>query len=665
MVTVSKGGKQRGLNSYLLALALVCFLPVVMVSAVAVWHAGMAYMNTASTRLNDTARALANAIEGELAGRFATMDVLASSWVQHHADPMPLTERLFKEFSLQGEVSLVDARHTALLKAQSLARASAAEAAIYSGSRAVSNIVVENGEPMLSLGLPVRAKDGHEAAFVWSASPNQLIQTLQRGDRSLTDILVAVTDGNGRIVARSRDAERFIGQVAPDWPKLKALKTSAGQFDALTAEGDPVVLAYQTLQETPGWVVVVGEPVSTYTARWRDPIMALLVGALAAIGLALLVAVWLGQRILQPIRVLASRSDAIAEGRPSDALPVLPSAIREFETLRVSFEKAETALRMEKRRYRAIAEVGAIVIWRRNLADGVGTATGWEQLTGRPAGEVVSQAWADGIHPEDRPLTSAAWAKAMANSTPLDVEFRLKVRNERWLWVRSQGAPVTSELGEVVEWVGVIEDIDARKRDQARIAHLAHHDALTGLANRTLFRQRLAMAAKEAAGGTQAALLCLDLDRFKLVNDTLGHPIGDALLQAIAGRLRACAVGVDCIARVGGDEFAIIQTKSAQPEAAASLGYGIVEALCEPYDLDGNTVNIGASIGITMLGDLGANIDGYLKRADEALYRAKDLGRARVCFHEQDHLLAEMGRLIAKLADDEPKKPVRQQGRSR
>ena len=645
VVTEAKQSVQRGLNSYLLALALVCLLPVIAVSALAVWHAGYAYMHTATTRLNDTAITLANAIEGELQGRFATMEVLAQSFGQPHAEPVPLSGEGSGKIGLDGEVALVDTQSMHLLRSRSPVAAGTALAALQSQSPMISNIVIRDNRPLLSLALPVSVS-GRESAFVLTTSPSELVQTLLRGKRSLTGILVAVTDGNGRIVARSRDPERFVGQIAPDWSKLQALGAASGLFEAKTVEGLPVMLSYQKLQGTPGWVVVVGEPTSVFNARWRDPIMGLLVGATVTIGLALTLAMWLGRRILLPVQALVAHSNAIADGKLSDNASVPPSSIREFEMLRLSFEKAEKALRNEKRRYRVIAEAGAIVLWRRSLADGAGSATGWEQLTGRPSSEVAGYDWAEAIHPEDRQHSSAAWSKAMATATPLDVEFRLKVRDDQWLWVRSQGSPVADDDGTVIEWVGVLEDIDARKKDQARIAHMAHHDALTGLGNRTLLRQRLEVAAVEASHGVQGALLCLDLDRFKQVNDTLGHPVGDALLCEVAARLRSCASGTDCIARVGGDEFSIVQTNADQPEAAASLGSRLVEVLCAPYDIDGQSITIGASVGITLLDEEWQDIRTYLKRADQALYRAKELGRGRIAFYEQDVLLADMARLV-------------------
>lgn len=632
--------RQRSLNSYLIALALACLLPVVAVSGIAVWSAGTAYRDAAVARLNDTARTLANAIEGEIAGRFANMSVLAQHRETPDSEPLPEPELWM--LGADNNVALITSDRVPVLRARSNAAADAALLAMSKQTNVVSNVLTTGNQPRLVLAVPAPAGERGTAAYVMSTSPQQLIQTLQRGKRSLTDILVAVTDGNGRILARSRDADRFVGQVAPDWPKLEALGADAGLFAAKTIEGLPIVLSFQRLAGTPGWVIIVAESTSVFDARWREPMLNLLFGASLSLLIAICAAMWFGGRILQPVQALARYSNAIADGTATDAASVTPSSIQEFEILRHSFVRAESALRNEERRYRTIAETGAIVLWRRDGDGGAGLATGWEQLTGRPESEVEGQEWTNAIHPDDRPVTSAAWAEALAQDTPLDVEFRLRISDGHWLWVRSQGAPVFDADGRIIEWVGLLEDIDERKRAQADIAYLAHHDTLTGLGNRTLFRQQLELAVANVRDGRDGALLCLDLDLFKQVNDTLGHPVGDALLCVVADRLRGCVGEADCLVRLGGDEFAVIQNDSQQPDASVSLGCRIVEALCAPYEIGGQQISIGASVGVTLIGNDSSDIGTYFKRADAALYRAKQDGRGRVCFFDQVELLADM-----------------------
>jgi diguanylate cyclase (GGDEF)-like protein len=179
------------------------------------------------------------------------------------------------------------------------------------------------------------------------------------------------------------------------------------------------------------------------------------------------------------------------------------------------------------------------------------------------------------------------------------------------------------------------EDITQRRQAEAQIAHMAHHDALTGLANRLLFREHLVKALKNI-DRTKLAVLCIDLDRFKAVNDMLGHPIGDALLRAVGDRLLASARPTDLVARLGGDEFAIVQDGTEQPLAATALASRLIAEIANPFELDGHQVMIGASVGISIAPDDASDPDKLLKNADLALYRAKSDGRDSYRFFEPD-----------------------------
>ncbi|MFE1601136.1 putative bifunctional diguanylate cyclase/phosphodiesterase [Methylobacterium sp. ID0610] len=168
-------------------------------------------------------------------------------------------------------------------------------------------------------------------------------------------------------------------------------------------------------------------------------------------------------------------------------------------------------------------------------------------------------------------------------------------------------------------------DVTSQRRAEARIVHMAHHDALTDLPNRVLFRERLMAAIAHQAAGGIVALLCLDLDRFKLVNDTLGHPAGDALLRQAAARLTAC-VPDGIVSRLGGDEFAIL-VGVPEREAASAIGERVIAALTRPFTIGGHEVCVGASVGIALApGDAG-DPDMLLRKADMALYAAKAAGR--------------------------------------
>jgi diguanylate cyclase (GGDEF)-like protein len=185
-------------------------------------------------------------------------------------------------------------------------------------------------------------------------------------------------------------------------------------------------------------------------------------------------------------------------------------------------------------------------------------------------------------------------------------------------------------------WVATHEDITERRRAEASILYMARHDALTRLPNRVMFQERLEQAIELADRGKGYAVLCLDLDHFKLVNDTLGHPVGDGLLRSAAERLQACVRQVDTVARLGGDEFAIIQVTMERPEDAAVLATRILTAFGNPFDVEGHHIMVGTSIGVAVAPADGTSSEKLLKNADIALYLAKAEGRGTVRFFEPE-----------------------------
>jgi diguanylate cyclase (GGDEF)-like protein len=185
-------------------------------------------------------------------------------------------------------------------------------------------------------------------------------------------------------------------------------------------------------------------------------------------------------------------------------------------------------------------------------------------------------------------------------------------------------------------WVSTHEDITERRQAEAKMAYMAHHDALTGLPNRILFRSRLDEAAAACHPGRWAAVLCLDLDNFKSVNDTLGHPVGDLLLKAVAGRLVQALPEGAVVARLSGDEFAIVMPQIENPDIAAALAQRLIALIAQPFEIEGHQLVIGTSIGIVIAPTDGVDSDQLLKNADMALYRAKGDGRGTHRFFERE-----------------------------
>jgi diguanylate cyclase (GGDEF)-like protein/PAS domain S-box-containing protein len=201
------------------------------------------------------------------------------------------------------------------------------------------------------------------------------------------------------------------------------------------------------------------------------------------------------------------------------------------------------------------------------------------------------------------------------------------------IWQSVSGVPLHDAAGALAGYRGTAADVTARKQAEARIEYLATRDALTGLPNRLLLADRAGQAIVTAARGrTQLALLCVDLDRFKLVNDSLGHQAGDALLRSVAERLQNTLRREDTLARLGGDDFVLLWNGMNSAEDAAVLAQRILSILARPFTLDDDSFSVGASIGIAIYPNDGRDFAELLKNADAALYHAKESGRGMFRF---------------------------------
>ena len=229
------------------------------------------------------------------------------------------------------------------------------------------------------------------------------------------------------------------------------------------------------------------------------------------------------------------------------------------------------------------------------------------------------------LHPEDRERVLAAHQRTHTTGEPLFVEYRLRTRDGRYIWVQDEARVVSDANGGVLQ--GYLLDITARREAEEQLRHQAFHDALTGLANRALFTNRVehALVLRSRSARAEVAVLLLDLDDFKSVNDTLGHAAGDTLLRGVGVRLRDSLAPSYTVARLGGDEFAILIEEVAGPASAVDAAERVVASLQKPFELEGREVFVSASVGIA----LGTVADDLLRAADVAMYRAKASGKAQ------------------------------------
>ena len=368
----------------------------------------------------------------------------------------------------------------------------------------------------------------------------------------------------------------------------------------------------------------------------RSSTSALAAVAAALLGLSVLSAVLMAQRLSRPILALTGLAARV--GRGDYEVEVFPDRRDELGDLARSFCAMARSLRdttvsrdkfdliLGSMRDGLVVATPAGVITTANAAAGA--------LVGCPAAELVGRSVAE-LLADGRTVQQAHDGHRLGATWVESFEAVLLPADGKRLPVLVSVSGLRDAAGVDEGIVCVFHDISDRKRAEARIRHMAQHDALTGLPNRALLQDRLVQAtSRPGQDGRAVALLLLDLDHFKEVNDTLGHPIGDQLLEVVAARLRACVREADTVARLGGDEFAVVQVGLRGREEAAILCRRVVEALGQPFRLDGHDIFVGASVGVALHPADGEDPDRLMRNADLALYRAKAEGRSTFRFFE-------------------------------
>jgi diguanylate cyclase (GGDEF)-like protein/PAS domain S-box-containing protein len=299
-------------------------------------------------------------------------------------------------------------------------------------------------------------------------------------------------------------------------------------------------------------------------------------------------------------------------------------------------QRAEVAVRESQERYALAVNGAKDGLWDWDLkANRLYFSPRWKSMLGYANGAIGEQPaeWFERIHPDDQPAVQAALSAHLAGRAPdFESEYRIRHAGGGYRWVLTRGLAVRDEEGEAYRMAGSQSDITARKMAEERLLHDAFHDHLTGLPNRALFMDRLGMAiahAKRRLSYTYAVLF-IDLDRFKNVNDSLGHSVGDELLIAVARRLESCLRPGDTVARLGGDEFTILLDEVTDVDHAVQVAQRLHREMVRPFKVQGHEVFVTMSLGITL--GAGGHYDRpeeVLRDADTAMYGAKTSGKAR------------------------------------
>ncbi|OGI42704.1 MAG: hypothetical protein A2150_03795 [Candidatus Muproteobacteria bacterium RBG_16_64_11] len=296
-------------------------------------------------------------------------------------------------------------------------------------------------------------------------------------------------------------------------------------------------------------------------------------------------------------------------------------------------ERAQQALRDSEARYRLIVETaeegifiidpdGDTVFVNAMMAGMLGYSV--DEMRGRPIFDFMDE--------EMGSLARHGLLRRQGIRQQQDVRFRRKDGGDLWTIVAAN--PIAESDGRCLGTLAMVTDITERKRAEDHLIYLAHHDSLTGLPNRTLFNDRLQQSLIDAARRERVvAVLFMDLDRFKTINDTLGHEVGDVLLRAVSGRLKDCIRTGDTVARLGGDEFIVLLPDVGHADDVGRIAQKVLDVFDQPFSIDGREFFVTTSIGITLYPFDGKDVDGLVKNADVAMYRAKEQGRNSYQFY--------------------------------
>jgi diguanylate cyclase (GGDEF)-like protein/PAS domain S-box-containing protein len=301
--------------------------------------------------------------------------------------------------------------------------------------------------------------------------------------------------------------------------------------------------------------------------------------------------------------------------------------------------RAEAALRESEEQFRQLANNIPQAFWITNLGRRETTyiSPAAASLTGRPLEELYRdpRALICAIHEEDRRRVYEARKTAVGGG--YDLTYRVVKPDGSIRWVHDRAFPVRDAAGNAYRIAGIAEDITDRKAAEERLMHLAHYDVLTNLPNRVLFYDRLGQTLAQARRNQWiVGVLFIDIDRFKNVNDTLGHAVGDKLLQQVAERLKRSVRSGDAVGRLGGDEFAVMLSNLSSAQDASHVAQKIMASFNEPFKLEGADFYVTSSIGVTLYPDDSVEQEVLIKNADAAMYRAKELGRNTYQFYKAE-----------------------------
>jgi diguanylate cyclase (GGDEF)-like protein len=459
--------------------------------------------------------------------------------------------------------------------------------------------------------------------------------------------IAAILDSVGNFVARTHAAEETVGKQVPAEFLRRIRESDEGTMETLSRDGVPILSVY-TRSPVTRWRVAIGIPIKSVDMSFTETLARLGTGVAAMFGIGLLLAWFAGGKIAHSVKALTIPASALGAGMP---VPVPRVHIKEAAEVASAIERAGGLLQARNAELAEAHLLGKFGTWSWNLKTGEVTASeSLPMICGREIPPFPEQKGTL-LTEESWERVNAASMEAIETGKGYDLEVQINHGNGEILWMNAKCDVIRNEGGEISGLRGMILDITERKLAEQRVRDASMHDVLTGLPNRALvieFCERLLGAAQRKHN--RGALLFIDLDRFKPINDLHGHEAGDRVLQEVGKRLRACTRQEDLVGRLGGDEFVIVLPYlDIAHHRAATVAQHVIDEVSRPFRVDNLVLSISPSIGISYFPEHATDVSTLIHTADMAMYQAKQSGRATYQFytpeldqHAEQALLLEM-----------------------
>lgn len=483
------------------------------------------------------------------------------------------------------------------------------------------------------------------------------LRVIRGAEKLPASTLIAVIDSKGVLVARSRGAEGAVGKNLSDVEAVKIVLTrKTGTGRAGTSDGSERVLGFMPIPGT-DWFAVAGITTDTVLFSARQAALRNLVFGGLTLLMVLVLALYVSKRISRPMAAVQEAARKAAAGDLDTRVPY--SGPLEVADFAVQFNRMLDAIRSSQNKLAdARSELVLLGTCVKHLTDMViimnaqQSVAAWptivfvndafEDISGYPRSEVLGRQSTLLHGPGTSQEVIARIHAGLLAQVAIREELIHYTRSGDQFWVELDMIPIRSPDGVLSHWVSIERDVSVRKQAEQSIHRLAYFDALTDLPNRPLLMSRIDTALAAATrDGLLGAMLFVDLDNFKNINDARGHAVGDAFLQLVAQRLTGVVRPQDTLARLGGDEFVILMTAIGSDEmGAASMAMAaartVCDALARPFEVNGQPYSSTASIGVTLLRGGRQSAHDLLRESDTAMYRAKKSGRNHAAFFEQE-----------------------------